>query len=124
MGNKILGTDIAGIVNEVLGPVLLSGTLVKKTTGTRTAGALTAGTNPTSTTYRFRGIYEPLATKYVDDTIIRATDSAVLILGDSLPSGIVPVSSDTITLEGRTTTVVALLERDPDAASYLYAVRG
>ncbi len=124
MGNRILGSDIAGKINKALGKKLLGGTLTQKTAGTRTAGRLTAGTNPTDGVSNFRGMFDNLSERAKDSTRITARGEAVFMLGDSLPTGVVPGVGDTILLEGRTVLVVRLVERDPDAAGYLVEVKG
>jgi hypothetical protein len=46
----------------------------------------------------------------------------ILILGDSVASGVVPKVNDRLVFEGVTSTVL-WVERDPDAATYTVAVR-
>lgn len=62
-------------------------------------------------------------TSQIDETIIQQGDRKVLILGNSIPSGVVPETGDMVEAEGRVFTVVAV-ERDPDAATYTCQVRG
>lgn len=124
MGNKLLKTDIAGIVNKSLGSGLLPGRITQETAGTRTTGSLAAGTNPTSKTSEFRGFFENLASKYIDGTRVVYGDSAVFMLGDSLAPNFEPGAGDTIVLNNRTVEVVVILETDPDRAGILMATRG
>lgn len=123
MGNKLFGADIAGQLAKALGPLLLPCKLIKVTPGTRTTGALTAGTNPTKKTFSCRGMVESFATNLVDDTRILAGDRKIMILGDTLAKGIVPEPSDEVEIEGRIWIVINLIERDPDAATYVLHAR-
>ena len=57
MGRKLFGIDIAREVYDGIRSAgnVVAMSLVRVTPGTRTTGALTAGTNPSSTTYSCRG---------------------------------------------------------------------
>ena len=123
MGNKLFGVDIAGALNTALGPLLPSMTLTKVLPGTRSASDPSAGTQPTSRAYPCKGILDTYRTSQIDQTIVKQGDRKALLLGDSLPSGVVPAPGDTVTAEGAVFTVVAV-ERDPDAATYTCQVRG
>jgi hypothetical protein len=120
MGKKILGTNIAGILSRSLGPISLSGTLLSVTAGTRNSADLGAGHQPTYTSYPCKGFTDRLDKGVFPDTIIQRSTRAILILGDTV--AVVPKVADKITFEGTTGLVVAV-ERDPDAATYLCAVK-
>lgn len=123
MGNPLFGIDISGIIHSAISPGLLKGKLMKSTSGSRTAGSLTGGTNPTSKSYNFRGILEEFAREAVDGTRILASDKRALIIGDSLPKGIVPDAGDELEIESTKFKVVSLVDRDPAAAHYVVQVR-
>lgn len=120
MGNKILGTDIAGILKNALGPIALSGTLLSVARGSRSSADLGAGHQPTYTSYAFKGFTDQLDKGVFPDTIVQRSTRAILVLGDTV--AVPPKVADKILFEGTTGLVVAV-ERDPDAATYLCAVK-
>lgn len=123
MGNKLFGKDIAGVLASKLGPLLLPITLQKMKSGARDPAEPSAGATLTTTSYPCRGILDSYRDSQYDDTIIKRGDRKALILGDSLPSGIIPEPSDKVVAEGRVYNVVGA-DRDPDAATYTCQLRG
>ena len=121
MGNKLFGVDIAGIVNKEISPGLLSATLVKRNAGTRTAGSLTGGTQPSETSKTARGISQPLSSLRAD-TVVEDATAAILLIGDSIQDLAVPVTGDEINIEGVNYTIVRV-DRDPAAATYICQVK-
>lgn len=122
-GNNLFGANISGKIRNAFRGKLLKGTISKATAGSRTTTALAAGTNPSSTSSSFEGIFTTLEDRFIDETIVRRGDSAILIIGDSLSSTFIPAPGDTIVLEGRTVRLVNIVARDPDKAHYVVAVR-
>lgn len=123
MGNKLFNQDIAGQIFSNLGPILPVMRLLKTVPGTRDASDPSAGNSPTTRPYACRGILDSYRTSQINQTIVMQGDRIIMILGDSLPAGIVPEPNDGIDAEGSEFTVVAV-ERDPDAATYMCQVRG
>jgi hypothetical protein len=121
----LFGLDLAGIVADAIDQAggLLGVTLTKKTPGTRNPADLTAGTNPTSTPYACEGVVSDYTTRLIDGTLVATGDRRILILGATLPAGVVPSSGDQVTIESLTYDVVRVT-RDPAAASYELQVRG
>lgn len=122
MGNDLFGANISGKIAAAMGPLLASMTVSKTMSGTRTPSDPSAGTNPVVTAYPCKGILDDYSASQFDGTIIKRGDRKALILGDTLPAGIIPEPSDLVGAEGATFTVVAV-KRDPDAATYLCQVR-
>ncbi len=123
---NIFGADIAGKIAKGLGGKVFATTLTVTTPGTRTGGQLTAGTQPTSVAHACRGFVDVLKDRYVGGgtederggrTIVQRGDRTVVILGGTLPAGVVPEPNNTITIEGETLRVV-LVFRDPASAAY------
>ncbi|HSN29508.1 MAG TPA: hypothetical protein VLT45_24640 [Kofleriaceae bacterium] len=96
-------------------------TLVRLTPGTRTPGALSAGTNPTSTSYPCRGFATRTTRTTINGTLVEASDRVIALLAASL-QGQVPRDGDQVTIESVTTRIVAV-ERDPFAAVYTCLTR-
>lgn len=121
----LFGLDIAGIVASAIDSAggLLAVTLTKMTPGTRNPLDPTAGTNPTSTPYTCEGVISDYANRQIDGTLVKTGDRQVLILGATLPAGIVPGPNDHVTIEGLPYDVVRVT-RDPAAAAYTLQVRG
>lgn len=120
---KLFGVDIAKEINDAMGSGLLATTLIKVTAGVRTTGSLTGGTNPKKTKKPCRGVIEDYSDGQMQGSLVQVGDRIVLILGDSLPSGIVPQTGDQVTIEGSTFDIIRVA-RDPAAASYTCQVRG
>lgn len=120
----IFKADIAGKLNNAMGGLVFDITLTKVEPGTRTPGALTGGTNATETAHTVKGFVDEYQDKHIDGTLIQRGDRKVIILGGSLPSGVVPEPSDKITAEGETRTIVEDgVKRDPAGATYVCQVR-
>lgn len=123
-GNKLFGVDIAGLINQEVGPGVLDLTLIKVTPGTRTGGQLTGGTNPTTASTAGKGFIDDYQDRQIDETVIRRGDRRVLIVGNSLSGGsVIPAAGDQVTIEGATYEIVNVA-RDPAAATYTCQVRG
>jgi hypothetical protein len=121
----LFGLDIAGIVNDALEEAggVLSGVLIKVAPGSRTSGSLTSGTNPTETPHSFKGFYDNRQLSRLPETRVQQGDRAVLLLGASISGGVEPEPGDKITMEGETTSVQSIIERDPAAATYIVQTR-
>lgn len=125
MGIRILGEDIAGEVARELGPLLLDCVLTRVTGTTREPGNLAGGTQPTTTTYPCQGFEAALEQRHLANTLVKATDVMVVLLGDTISGGgVVPRAGDRVQVAGGVTrAVVAIVDRDAAAATYSLAVR-
>jgi hypothetical protein len=120
-----------GELAEIIGSALVSAglskpaVLIKVTPGTRTPGAVTGGTHPTTVSYAAEGIEASLTSLRLSGALITGVTAAIRLLGSTIASGQVPVSGDRISIDGRTYTIAAdeggrlAVTRDPAAASYL-----
>lgn len=131
MGQKLFGVDISGIVARAVGPGLVASTLYKATTGTRESGNQAGGTQPTFVEHPCRGVETALEEQYVDtgqgQDMVRRTDVAVLLLGDTINGGnTVPGVGDMVRIgaAGKRRAVIRILDVDSAKATYLLAVRG
>lgn len=123
MSNNLFGVDLAGIIHQAISPGVLAATLVKRTPGTRTVGALTGGTNATSTSYACRGFVDTYSHFQIASGLVKAQDKKVVLIGKSISSGTVsPTPGDQVTIEGATYEVVAV-ERDPAGATFTVQAR-
>ena len=120
---NLFGVDIAKEINDAMGSGLLAATLVSVTPGTPTPGSLTSGSNPTTVSSSCRAVMEDYLDREVDGTLVVVGDRKVLILGASLPSGVIPEPGDRVTIESSTFDVIRVM-RDPAAASYTCQARG
>lgn len=113
----IFGADLAGVLNEALGPLVFDQTLIKIT-------SIRDPSNPTKrlsteTSFPCRGFIDVFEDGTLSGTGIKITDRKIVILGASLPSGIEPVPGDKITAEGTTFTIVPNgVVRDPAGATF------
>lgn len=127
MGSPIfrnLGIDVSGLIAQHLGPALLPVTLRKVKVGARTPGALTAGTNPTVTIARGRGMVEDYKNSQIDGELVRRGDRRVLILGDTLTPRVIPEAGDEVDIEGERLRIVADgVTSDPAKATYTCQTR-
>lgn len=120
----LFGIDIKGLVADEFGGNLVAGTLTKVTHGARAAGDLTAGRTQTTESVTFDGILQSFKTELIDGTNVQLGDRQVLIIVGTMSEEVEPEQGWSITIEGKTYTVVKLLERDPAGATYLVHVRG
>lgn len=118
---KLFGIDIAKTVNSAITDAggVQTGSLSKKTTGTRTPGSLTAGTNPTSTVHSFKGFAETKGENRPGSSA-PTSNAVVSILGASINPVAIPEVNDKATIDGSTYTLLELLDRDPAAAMYRF----
>ena len=123
---KLFGLDIAAIVNREIAAAggVLDGKLTKVTSGSRTSGSLTAGTNPAETTHSFKGFMGNIAESRFAGQLQTTGGEILSILGASLPAGVEPEVNDRATLDGAKYELVKLLRRDPAAAMYEFEVEG
>lgn len=123
MGELFFGVDIAGTINENVSPGLPTvATLTKRITGTRTPGALTDGTQPTTQTATGKVVVSDYCAGQIDGTLIKAGDRKVLFIAESMSPVLVPEAGDRVTVEGATYFIVSV-GRDPAVATYACQVR-
>ncbi len=111
--------DLAGIIGPALDGAGMSkpATLIVVTAGTRTAGSLSGGTNPTSANYTAKGLVAPWKRERLNATLVQSTDRVVMLYAALIEGGVVPKIGDKITIEGLTSTIVDI-DRDSAAATY------
>jgi len=121
----LFGLDLAGIVNDAIesagGLVPLS--LIKEVETPPPPDDPGGAGTVTQTTYPGNGIIDDYEDEHIDGTLVKRGDRQILILGASLPSGIIPAEDDKVTIEEGTYNVVAI-KRDPAAATYVCQSRG
>lgn len=121
MGNPLFGVDISGLIRDNIGPGVLDATLTKFTSGTRTSGQLTGGTNPTSVAYACKGFIDSQANRQFNGSLVSDGRVNIILIGDTINGGASePEQDDHITIEGAT-YVVQVVDRDPAAAAYTCA---
>ena len=126
MSNILFGIDIAQLVDNSLQQAggVGTGVLIKRENTGRTPGNLTGGQNPSETRYDFRGFLDNRSEERRNGSLVSAGGDIVSILGNSLPSGVVPAQSDQIEIENTTFEVLEIVARDPAAALYECRVGG
>lgn len=114
---NIFGANIASIVNRELGPLVFDQVLV--TTARTEDPADSTKIISVETEHACKGFIDDFADEWVNGTTVKVTDRKIVILGDSLPAGIVPEPGDKITAEGKRFTIVKDgVRRDPAGATY------
>ncbi len=88
-------------------------TLTLVSPGTRTPGAVSGGTNATSTNYSARGLVTSYQAREIDGTIVQVNDKWNIGAGKPFPS-----AGCQITIEGATYRVISV-DRDAAAATYV-----
>jgi hypothetical protein len=106
-GGGLLDGFIANLVGSALigAGMSKSGVLIKIAPGVRTPGAVSSGTNPTSKSYKVQAIPASVTALRLSGSLIAGVDRVIKIFGSTLPSGVVPVPGDKITLEGVTSVI-------------------
>jgi len=118
MGNPLFSVNISGLIKEYIGPGVLDATLTKSTPGSRTAGQLTGGRNPTTATYACKGFIDEQARQDFDGTLTLDGQVVIVLIGDTIDGGSTKAEvGDRITIEG-VTYMIDKLDRDPAAATY------
>lgn len=113
----------ARIATAVAGAGLdMPATLTKFTAGTRTPGALSDGTNPTSVDYNARGRVVTWRRDMLGGTLVQANDRVVRLYAQTILGGVAPSIGDTITIEGVTGRIIGI-ERGGASASYTCLTR-
>lgn len=119
---QLFGVGIAGEIASALGPELLECKLKKPETRPArsetdpTVAGLEGGDNAGPHVYDFRGMLETGSVTAEDGTIVHG--QFVLCLGGTLPEGVEPLATDQVYVEDKWWRVLAVVERDPAAASY------
>lgn len=118
---KIAGVDVSGIIAKEVGAVLsdsnFDAILIKVEAGTRTAGNLAGGNNPTDDPKTCKGFIDQKRRDRIGGTLVEDGDVIIVLLGDTIQDAAVPEVNDKVTLEG-TTYRIRGLDRDPAAATY------
>jgi len=118
MGNPLFGIDISGLIKQYIGPGVLDATLTKSTPGTRTAGQLTGGMNPTTAAYSCKGFIDKQARQDINGTLIADGKITIVLIGDTINGGAtIAEAGDRITIES-VAYMIEVLDRDPAAATY------
>ena len=117
MSNILFGIDIAALIDANISPGVLDAVLIKRVPGIRTPGNLTAGTNPTSTSFTARGFIDSYSDDVIDETNVLASDRLITLIGNSIQDFAIPETDDRITIESQTWTIINV-SRDPAAATY------
>lgn len=124
MGNSILGVDIAGIIGDVFGGQLLDVTVTKRERGARNPAALTAGRPVVPQVFTgISGFWDDYTGMPPAGIEVKLGDRRAVLIGDTIPAGLVIDRDDSITIEGATLFVVQLESRDPAGAVYTYQCR-
>ncbi len=114
---NIFGADIAGAILDGLGGLVFDQTLTK-TTSIKDPDNSTRQIKST-VPYPCKGFLDDYSKENNRNGATRVTDVKAVILGASLPAGVVPAPGDTITAEGRILTIVEEgVVRDPAGATY------
>jgi len=114
---NIFGVDLAGIIDNVLSPMLFDQTLIK-ITSTRdpvNSSKMTKSETP----YPCKGFIDDSTEYAKKGTNINANDKFIVIIGKTLPDGITPEHGDKIIAESKTFTITkGGVDRDPAGATY------
>lgn len=125
MGNRLFGVDVAGLVARHIGPGVLPVLLTEpRTTRARDPANLTGGLVPLPpATHEARGFWDDFKGIAPPGLTVLMGDRKAVIIGDSLPAGVVPGRGWGVTIEGVTLYVETLVSRDPAAAVYTFQCR-
>lgn len=121
---KLFGVDIAKELNAAMGSGLLPATLRKVTAGRRDPADPTGGSRPRKGDSPARGLIRDYTQAERAQGEVAAADRRIMLLGASLPAGIVPEPGDRITIEGATYRIVDDgVRRDAASATYVCRAR-
>lgn len=120
---KGFGVDIAAQINSSLGPGIPSATLVSRVAGALDTDDLSAGVTYTETSNACKAFLDTFDNRRYQSDAIESGTRVIVIIGDSLPSGVIPKTEDRIIAEGQTFHLTGPVVRDPAAATYVCEVR-
>ena len=120
---KGFGVDIAAELLAGLGPGTPEVTLLSRSVGDSDPTDLTAGKSIVETPYTCKGFIDIYDSRRMGESVIQQGTRVILILGDSLPSGVIPQDEDRIIAEGITHHITGPIIRDPAGATYIAEIR-
>lgn len=128
MGNELFGTDIAGIIADVMGDALPGVTITRLVKGDRDPDNLTGGrVDQPPVTFDCTGFWEDFSGTPPPGVTVETNDRIAVLIGDTVPNGGLPQVDDAITVHedigDSTLYMVQLINRDPAAAVYRYQCR-
>ena len=124
MGNRLFGVDVSGLVARHIGPGVLSVVLTEPVVGARAPGNLTGGRVALAPkTHKARGFWEDFKGMSPPGVTVELGDRKAVILGDTLPPGVVPARGWKVEIENVSLFIYAAIGRDPAAAVYTYQCR-
>ncbi|MBL4904287.1 MAG: hypothetical protein JKY62_16815 [Desulfocapsa sp.] len=113
----IFGIDLAGILADSLGSLVFDQTLIKVTSIRDPDDS--SKRIKTKVSHIHKGFIDVYEDTFVNGGLVKMTDRKIVMLGATLPTGVVPEPGDQIIAEGRTFTIVADgVVRDPAGATY------
>lgn len=113
----IFGAKIAQEINKALGPLVFDQVLIK-TSSTRDPADSTKRVK-TKVQHPCKGFIDTYKDQFINGTLVHDSGRKVVILGASLPAGIIPEPGDMITAEGKNHTIAKEgVTRDPASATY------
>ena len=130
MGNKLFGVDIAGLINTHVGPGVLAAVLRTFSSAPADGGTILSAPVLTPTNNDCRGFVETFEQdiEEVNGEAIQEDDRMIVLIGDSLPAGVIPAKGNEIDIQDvdsldKTFKVLSIVERDPAAATYTIHAR-
>ncbi len=114
-----LASDIAASLGLADRLGVVDATLIKVTAGSRTGGAVSGGTNPSSGSDSCRGYENSFDANQIDGTQVMTNDRMVCLFASTLTAA--PEAGDKVTIGGVTYRILSVA-RDP--ASVLYMCHG
>ena len=119
MGTKLFGIDVAAIVKGAMAQGLLSVRLLRETVGPLDEADPTAEPVVSYRSFPCRGVEIDSTDDRAVGTQVRQGSRLVLIIGDTLPRGVIPVPGDRIQILGETLEIVGDgVVTDPARATY------
>lgn len=98
-------------------------TLIKVTPGTRTPGAVSAGTNPTEVSFKARGIEAEYSAYAIANSLVEVGDRKIRIFSSTIAGGQIPTQNDKVIARGFTYRIVGPVTSDAARASYVCQCR-
>ena len=121
---KGFGVDIAAEILSGLGPGVPAMTLFSRSIGAVDPTNLSAGAPIVETSHTCKGFIDTYDSKRFGATVIQQGTRVVVILGDSLPSSVIPETEDRVSVESQTFHLTGPVVRDPAGATYTCEIRG
>jgi len=118
MGTELFGVNISGLIHQHVSPGIPKARLIK-TARRPNPAKLTGKPLITEESHDCSAFADSFKQREITSDIL-VSDRKIVLIGDSLPSGVTPDKDDSVFIESENKTfeILEILERDPASATW------